>query len=365
MKGPSLFLVVALTFGLLISACGGTPEASLTATPGAVTITDALGRAVEFDQLPQRIVVAGKSSLTIVETLYLFPEAKDRLVGLVVGKQNPGDFLGLVDPSFGDKAVLEVEAGPEQIAPLNPDVVIARSFMADNLGKALEQVDIPVVYVDLETPEQYFRDVATLGHLLGNQARADEIQDYYQTALDRVADGLKGLEEDGKPGALLLQYSDQGGAVALNVPSVAWLQTIETELAGANPVWKEAAQGGGWTVVNFEQIAAWDPDKIFVIHYNADTRATVEQLRANSQWQALRAVQQNEIYGFASDFYSWDQPDPRWILGVSWLAGKMHPDRFPDLDIMQEISAFFGKMYGLDEAAIQEHIVPRLMGDVE
>lgn len=61
---------------------------------------------------------------------------------------------------------------PEQIALLDPDVVILRSFMADKLGRPLEEMDIPMVRVDLETPEQYFRDVATLGELFGNEARA-------------------------------------------------------------------------------------------------------------------------------------------------------------------------------------------------
>jgi iron complex transport system substrate-binding protein len=76
-------------------------------------------------------------------------------------------------------------------------------------------------------------------------------------------------------------------------------------------------------------------------------------------------VQAGAIYGFAADIFSWDQPDPRWILGVAWLAGKMHPERFSDQDTLQEVSRFFGEMYGMDESSIQEQIVPRLMGDVE
>jgi iron complex transport system substrate-binding protein len=365
LKRLSPFLCLTWVLGLLLSACGGPVGATPTAAPTGSTLTDALGRTVEFAQLPQRIVVAGKSSLTIVGTLFLFPEARERVVGYVAGNQNPGDFLGLVDPSFGAKAVLEVEAGPEQIVPLNPDVVILRSFMADNLGKPLEQVDIPVVYVDLETPEQYFRDVATLGGLFGNEARAAEIADYYQSHLDAIESAVGGLSADQKPRVLLLQYSDKGGEVALNVPSASWLQTTEVELAGGDPVWKEAAQSGGWTVVNFEQIAAWDPDQIFLIHYNADASKTVQQLKADPRWQALKAVQDGAIYGFAADTFSWDQPEPRWLLGVIWLAGKMLPERFSDLDMLQEVHRFFGEMYGLDESAIQEQIVPNLKGDVE
>jgi iron complex transport system substrate-binding protein len=371
-SSPKPFVVsVVLLVCLMLAACTSPPaEAPAPSSEPAVdhvgiVVVDALGRTVQFAEPPRRIVVAGKSSLTIVETLYLFPQAAERLAGLVVGRQSPGDFLGFVDPTFEGKAVLEVEAGPEQIAPLHPDVVILRSFMAEKLGKPLEQLDIPVVYVDLETPEQYFRDMVTLGQLLGEKGRVEEIRSFYQARLDRVSEGLQGLADDEKPRVLIVQYTDQGSEVALNIPSAAWLQTTEAELAGGSPVWVEASQGGGWTVVNFEQIAAWDPDQIYVISYQADPTQVVQELAADLRWQALRAVQEGKFYGFAADIFSWDQPDPRWILGVTWLASKIHPDRFSDLDMMDEISGFFGQMYGLDQAAIQAHILPNLKGSVE
>jgi iron complex transport system substrate-binding protein len=173
------------------------------------------------------------------------------------------------------------------------------------------------------------------------------------------------LEEGQKPRILIVQYSDKGGEVALNVPSGDWIQTKEAELAGALPVWQEAAQGGGWTVVNLEQVAAWDPEKVFVISYKADSARIADRLAADPQWQALKAVHIGQVYGYAGDIYSWDQPDPRWILGTAWLAGKVHPDRFATQDTMQEASQFFEQMYGLDEKAFREQIVPTLKGDVQ
>jgi iron complex transport system substrate-binding protein len=365
MRRISMALFAVLLIGLLVGACGSTPTALPTDTPTGLTLTDALGRTVTFDAPPQRIVVAGKSNLTIAETLYLFPEAQKRMVGLVVGKQPIGDFVSLVDPTWDQKTHLAPDAGPEQIAPLNPDVVLLRSFTADTLGRALEELDIPVVYFDLETPEQYFRDVAVLGQLLGNAARAEAIRAFYQSRLDRIEQALGGLNDEQKPRVLLVQYSEQGGEVALNVPPAAWLQTTEVELAGGAPVWKEAAQAGGWTVVNFEQIAAWDPDQIFVVSYQADSAEVVAKLKANPQWYALQAVQSAAIYGFPSDIFSWDQPEPRWILGVSWLAGKIQPDLFPDMDMQQEAVEFFGQMYGMDGAAVEASILPTLKGSVE
>jgi iron complex transport system substrate-binding protein len=367
MKQISLVIVVVLSLSLLLGACGSAPTAEPTDVPSGLTVTDALGRTVVFDTAPRRILIAGKSSLTIVNTFYLFPEASERLIGVPIGKQPIGDFISLVDPAWDEKTNLVPDAGPEQIAPLTPDVVLLRSFMADSLGHSLEQLEIPVVYLDLETPEQYFRDVSVLGQLLDNAARAEMIRDYYQMRLDRVEQAVGGLSADEKPQVLLLQYSDQGGGVALEVPSAAWLQTVEVELTGGVPVWTDAAEAGGWTVVNFEQIAAWDPDQVYIVYYSGDSAQAVAGLKADARWQALQAVQNDAIYGFPGDIFSWDQPDPRWILGVTWLAGKMYPNLFPELDMEQETIQFFGEMYGMDESAIEAEILSKvnLEGTVE
>jgi iron complex transport system substrate-binding protein len=331
---------------------------------GAIEVTDALERVVAFSQLPQRIVVPGKGSWMVGHPLYLFPEATERVLAMEARRGTVSEFIASIEPGFNDKPHLEQDAAPEQIAPLKPDAIILKSYMAENLGKPLEELGFPVVYVELETPEQFFRDVATIGQLFDNEARAQEVAAFYQARLDRIEQGLEGLGEADRPCVLVLQYMSTGEESAFQVPPASWMQTIQVEAAGGTPVWKDAAGAKGWQVVNFEQIAAWDPDKIFVIVFRADPDPVMEQLKADPKWQALRAVQNGELYAFPADFYGWDVPDPRWILGMTWAATKIHPERFADVDITQEVYEFYGQMYGMDQAAVDEHIVPQLKGDV-
>lgn len=370
-RSLSKLVVYALLACLVLGACQNAIEnraaqVGTTSAPAKeITVVDALGRTIRFSQLPQRIAIAGKGAMTVADAVYMFPEAQERVVALVRARQNVTGFLTFVDPVFDRKTLLEVEAGPEQIASVRPDVVVLKSYMAAKLGKGLEKIGIQVVYVDLETPEQYFKDIQTLGQLLGNQARAEEVQGFFQSRLDRVSQALEGLDETQKPLVLILQYSEQGGDAAFFVPSAEWIQTILTELAAGIPVWKEAAQGGGWTVVNFEQIAVWDPDKIFVVDYRSDSSQVTAKLKADPQWQALKAVQQGELYGFAGDVFSWDQPDPRWALGLTWLAGRIHPDLYTGVDIREEICDFFSQLFGMPDTSITAHIASQLRGDVE
>ncbi len=340
------------------------PPPTEPAVTASAVVVDALGRTVEFPAPPQRIVVAGKAIFMLADALYLFPEAVERLVASGPASQGSAQFLPLVDAGFAQKLILESNAGAEQIAPTNPEVVVLKSYLAESLGQPLEQLGIKVVYVDLETPEQYQRDLVTLGQLFGDPARAEAVSRFYADKVAGVTQALGDVAEAQRPRVLLVQYSEKGGAAALSVPPATWIQTQMVELAGGAPVWKEAAQGGGWATVNFEQIAAWNPEQIFVIAYQSNPSEVVAKLKADPQWQALAAVQNGKVYGFPKDFYSWDQPDTRWILGLTWLAGRLHPDRFqPDMN--QELVNFYGQLYGLDEAVVKDQIVPLLQGDLQ
>jgi iron complex transport system substrate-binding protein len=352
-------VIFLLLTAVLLTACGGDGGGG-----GALTVTDALGRTVELDGPPERITVAGRAGLLVVDALYLFPEARERLVALEERGQKIQSFLAIVDPDWEEKTMLEQNAGPEQIAPTHPDLVIAKSAMAEALGEPLDAVGIPIFYVDFETPETYERDLTALGQVFGDPGRAEEVLAFYRERLDRIAEATDGLAEGDRPSVLLIEYSYEEGTVAFSVPPAGWLQTTIVELAGGDPVWTGASESGGWTVVGLEQIAAWNPDQIYVVDYDGNSDGVVEELKADSRWQALAAVGSGNIYGFPGDIISWDQPDTRWILGLTWLFTKVQPDLAGDVDVLDEARAFFEEMYSLDAGVVEAEIVPWLFGSL-
>lgn len=342
-----------------------TAPATATATPitGPIVITDALGRTVKLDKVPQRIALTGRAFFMVLNALYFFPDAPRRVVGMPDITQSRNDFYPVVDTYLNQKKFFQGnDAGPEQVAPVQPDVVLMKSTNV-KIGQAFEQVKIPVVYVDLETPEQYTRDLAILGQVMGAPERAKEIDTYYKAQVERVTSQTKNLKESDKPRVLLLQYSERGGTVAFSIPPNAWMQTLLVEMAGGRAVWKDNPNQSGWTTVNLEQIAAWNPDIVFVVFYGSNSKEAVAKIKADAKWQALAAVKQNKIYGFPGDFYTWDQPDTRWGLGLLWLATKIHPTLFRDVNINQEIIKFYA-LYGFDPAAVQAKVTPILTGDL-
>lgn len=327
----------------------------------AINFVDGTGKQVQLAALPERIVVAGKATPYVLNTLFLFPNVADKLVGLEIRGAVTQEFLTLVEPDLEFVGVLEGGSGPEQIASHNPDLVIMKNISLGKLGKALEEIKIPVMGVNLETPSYFYEDIRALGIVLDDQTRADEIIAYYQTKEKIVADLLADLSDADKPSVLVLEYSEDGGEVVFSVPPVSYLQTTMVKKAGGNPIWTEVDGGAdGWIQIGLEQIAVWNPDIILVIHYKGESAETAKELAASPNWQGLKAVDSGNVYGFPKDYASWDLIDPRWILGQLWLTTIIQPERSMDIDVTAEVVEFYKQMYGLSDEEINNSILPRL-----
>lgn len=337
------------------------PTAEPTPESTSFTVTDALDRTVTFDKVPERIAVVGKGVFMVADAIYAFPETSTRLVAVAAMNQKSASFLKMIDVEYDSKQSIDRSAGPEQIAALQPDCVVLKTTNPD-LITGLEALQIPVVAVAFETPEQYASDIATLGQLFQNPERAAVVAGYYQEGVQAVTDGLADLTEEEKPSVLLLYYNEEDGAIAFNVAPASWIQTTMVELAGGKPVWTEAQLEKGWTKVSFEQLAAWNPEVIVVTAYSLSIPEVVETLKADAQWQQLEAVKNGKLYGMAADVYSFDQPDTRWIMGVEWMAATLHPEHFPGFDLATSAQEFYQTIYNMDVVSFQQNILPILSG---
>ncbi len=326
-----------------------------------LTFSDGTGREITLPALPERIVVAGKATPYVIDTIYLFPDAAQKLAALEVRGFETQEFLELVDPDVNVKNMLERDAGPEQIAPLQPDLVIVKNISLGKLGAALEEISIPVMGMNLETPEFFYEDIQALGKVFGNSDRADEIIAYYQQIEKQVADLMSGLQDSERPSVLVLQYTEDGGEISFKVPPGSYLQTTMVQNAGGNPIWLDVDGGSdGWIQVGLEQIAVWNPDVVFVVNYGGDSVETAQQLLESPTWAGLQAVENGQVYGFPADYASWDLIDPRWILGQQWLAIILQPERAAEIDLVAQVQSFYQELYGLSETQVEESVLPRL-----
>lgn len=323
------------------------------------TIVDGVGRSVEIPAEPERMITAGRAMLMTINALWAFPGAPDRMLAVGDIQQGRGVFLADMDPAWERLTILDRSVGAEQIASLNPDVVVLKSVVRESIGEPLERLGIPVVYVDLENSEQYQRDLRVLGSLLNDTARGEELAELYRTMQERVTATVSTTAP--RPRTLMIYHRVAGGDVSFNVPPAGWMQTDMVRMAGGEPVWLDANPGRGWATVSFEQIAAWDPEVILFVEYGGRGTEIRDQLVQEPRWQELQAVQNNRFLVMPTDYYSWDQPDVRWILGLTWSAWAISGQEISIEDTARE---FFGALYGMDTATFDRMVAPVLAGDV-
>lgn len=321
------------------------------------TITDALGREVIIKNNVEKIVIAGKQAPMIANFYYLFPTAPEKLLAVEKRSQSSKDFLSIIDINFKDKQLLEKGAGAEQIAPLNPDVVILKTYMRESIGFQLEKLEIPVVYLEFEERDQIYRDLAILANILNEEKRGIELIEFYKKWEKEILNRIPNQES---LNVLLIQADNEDEKFVFKVPSANWLQTNLIESVGGVAVWKNDNLSGNWAEINFEQILDWNPDLIMVINYQGKAKEIVEQLKKDPLWMELQAFQANGMLAFPSDFLSWDQPDPRWILGYGWAAKQVNPLDFNKDDIEKLVTSFYEIAYKMDEKSIEEMIMPQV-----
>jgi iron complex transport system substrate-binding protein len=378
-KIQSIVLSLSL-LTLLFSACAPTPATPIAEAPAVailettpvtteillpneIVIVDALDRQITLSESPSRIAYGGRSSLMIADVLYLFPGIHNRIVSVGDTNQNFGNFTQAIDPTYDQKTMISGQANIEEFVANNPDVILLKNYLAKDYQQPLEDLGIPTVFLDLETADHFNQDILMMGDLLGQPERAQEIVETYNQSVANIRDTVASLSEEEKPRVLVLYYKESDGAYTYNVPPQAWMQTTNVITAGGIPVWLENAATDGWNMIGFEQIAAWNADQIYLIAYRENSSDLVATLLEDPQWQSLKAVQNGQVYGFPGDFYSWDQPDTRWILGLKWLAWRMHPDLFPTFNTLDEVRKFYKDLYLLDDALIDSAIIPLLRGD--
>ncbi len=331
-----LIVVFVLAFGTFTGCSKQKQSGSF------VTITDFADKQVKIEE-PVKSIVSMYGLAT--QMLYLLGEG-DKVVASTKMAANDA-FIKLVDPESAEKmkvVLTQNGVNVEEVAKLKPTFVIAAFWNSKEISKSISGLDIPVVTLNLETPDNFIKSLELLEKILQEDDKAKEIADYYRNALKSITEKTRSLKD--KPKVLLVEYSMRSHA--LKVPGSEYFQNTLIELAGGESVSRSLP--GGWNVVNAEQVAKWDPDVIITVSYSLkySSEKVKESIMNDPAWKAVRAVKTGRVFAMPNDGESWDYPAPKWILGVYWTAKILHPDLFPTLNVKEEAANFYKKFYGVD-----------------
>lgn len=327
--------------------------------------TDANGRTLLLDETPTSVMIAGKAAVMPANALFLFPEVEAMDLQLSKTDQGLGDFFSLLRPSLDETPRFSQRASVEEILSQNPELVLIKAAHYESIGQKLDQLGVPNFTMNLETYDEWKTEIRELGKLLRNTARAQEILALYENRLNTITDKVSTLAGDEKVRVLLLQGVSSDNVNSFKVAPDAWMQSWIVDQVGANAVWKGAnVASSGWSTVSFEQIAAWDPQVIYIVSYKSSSEPFVEEVYNSPLWASLKAVQNKQVKGFPADVMSYMQPVSSWILGAEWMAKDLYPEFFTDMRMEDQVRSFYREMYGINESEKLDYLVGRFNASI-
>lgn len=322
----ALFLLIILS--ILLS-----PALPATAP---ISVTDFRGKVLVFDKPVSRIVCLIESALS---GIYMLREGQ-RIVGISTNVYQ--------EPLFKHYAALDTRirnkelptpgnwdfVSLEGVVALKPDVVILWSKQTEVIA-ALEERDIPVFGVFMNTREDIDREIQALGAMTGANHQARHLISYVQGELDRFSKRVADIPDDQRPKVYFMwaqsNLETSGGPSMVN---------DLISLAGGRNVCRQVNQEH--LVVKFEKLLGWNPEVIIMWH---NPRLSPQDISADEQWRLLKAVHNRRVYQLPEVFFC-DLWTLKYIFTVKMVATWLHPDRFPEVDLAAEHRQMFWELYG-------------------
>ena len=340
-------LLFLLTLTLLVSfALGGcgttasnpagpeTPNQEIKDTEqeaaGTIKITDMIGREVEIPRGIER-VAAWKHLGTLVFGL----GQQDKLIhqGLLNATAKA---MSAVDPEYAALPYFKSVTAEELLA-LNTQLVFAYQDSDPNEIDQLTEVGIPVIVLKGETLEESYEAARLIGKALECEDKAEEYINACQGIVDLVQERIKDVPEQERPKVF---YA--GPKSIYTAASGDMLQNTMIKLAGGINVAEETI--GKWAQISPEQLIQWNPDVLFLGSSLGEYQG--EDVFSDSALQTVNAVKNKEVYLIPSNIGWWDFPAPHCVLGIQFMATKLYPDRFEDIDMLQVADDFYLRFIG-------------------
>ncbi len=317
MKRIPFFILLLLS--LLLAACAPQPVApadqpvspQVTETAQAPTpleLVDGMGRTVTLLE-PAKTVV----SLAPSNTELLFAvNAGEQVIARDDFSDYPAEAVEL--PTIGGSMG---NLNYEEIARLQPDLVLAAGIITAEQVKALEDLGLTVYYLANPTDfEGLYANIFVVGQLTGHGPEAGELITSLRNRVEAVTAALGSVTE--RP-TVFYELDASDPAKPWTAGPGTFVDYLIAQAGGSNI---GANLSGEWAQISQEELIVQDPDLILL--GDSAYGITVESVAARAGWETLSAVQNEKVFPFDDDLVS--RPSHRMVDGLVTLAKLIHPD---------------------------------------
>ncbi len=297
-----------------------------------ITINDAAGRSVTLESDVE----------TIVSTYYISTYAmialgvEDRIIGLE-SKADTREIYNLAAPELttlpqvGSMKQFNVEA----VAELEPELVILPIMLMEHV-ETLEQLGLSVLVVNPET-EEGLNQMLTLIALVTGEFESDlMLKKFYDEKYTSLESALENVE---KPTV----YMASNSSFLQAATTLMYQNDVINKAGGTNAVTDD--ENTYWVEVSYEALLEINPDYIIIPPM---ATYTAEDIYNDATIKDLKAVQNKTIYQMPKGLEEWDSPIPSSVLGVLWLASKLHPEHYTYEQFESSAIEFYSEFYDLE-----------------
>lgn len=337
---------LALLFALSLLPFAGLPAAA------ERVVTDQLGRSVKLPDTVSRVVVLQHQTLNLVVQM----GATEKLVGILdEWKKQLGPNYVRLAPKLDGLAMPGglTKVNIEALLALKPDVVFVTNYAPAEMIGQIEKASIPVVAISLLTvpPSEavklspvvadeeaayetgFATGVRLIGEVIGRADEAEALIAHTVAKRRLVAERLASIAPADRVAAYMANPD-------LTTYGTGKYTGIMMRRAGAANV---ASGIVGFKQVTMEDVLKWNPTVIFV---QERYPAVVEEIAKSPAWQPIAAVRAGRIHLMPEYAKAWGYPMPEALaLGELWMAKKLYPERFADIDMQAEADAYYQRFY--------------------
>jgi iron complex transport system substrate-binding protein len=308
-------LLIFLVVFVLVSGCTPVaspgPASTSELTPEAIIVTDGTGKQITLPTPAKKIISLAPANTEILFAL----GAGSQIIGRDTTSDYPEQAKAITDVGGGFG-----ELNLEAILAQNPDLIIASMLTPSEQTKALEDAGLTVF--TLGNPSNFeglYSNMLTLAKLTGHEAEAEALVGDLRLRVAAVEEKLSNTSQ--RP--LVFYEIDGTDPNAVWTPGPGTFIDTLINLAGGDNL--GANLQGEWVQISLEELIAQDPNLILL----GDALwggVTVESVKARAGWEALTAVQNEQIFPFDDNLVS--RPGPRLVDGLEGLARLFHPELF-------------------------------------
>ncbi|MFS1511609.1 ABC transporter substrate-binding protein [Chengkuizengella sp. SCS-71B] len=266
-----------------------------------LTVTDAAGNEIIFEQKPIRIVSLAPSVTEILFALGL----DENIVGVTEFDDFPEE--ATTKPKIGGI----LDGNTEAILAAEPDLVIGGLSLNEAIITGLAELDIQVFTIEPNSIDEVIDDIQLLGLVTGENDAAQTVVTQMADEKQQVVEAVSGISEADKK-KVYLEFSE-----GWTVGSGEFMNEL-IELSGGINV---AADQLGWLQISEEKIIEDNPDVIIYTTKYMDLKPVITE---RSGWSEIAAIKEDSLIGVNDDLIS--RPGPRITQGLLEIAKGIYPE---------------------------------------